>query len=325
MAHQMVTESSLAFRVVTLGMMAGLIAAIAFVYQTASRRTAAAEDRLASAERAFSAQLRTATEAQQRSSQEIAGLEREVDAARRSAVSRAVLDSLERRLREAETRGVQPTASPSASPGPAADFTRVARENQRAVGLVIVSYASDSVMGSGFAITPSGYFVTNRHVVQDESRGPPRGILVVMAETNVALAADVMAVSSIAEQDIAVLKIRGYRGSSVRAVDWRGRGAQQGAPAAMLGFPLGTQLALDRLGYVHANMFGGIIAQTGEWIRFSSPTYAGVSGSPVFNADGEVIAVHFGAPRAGPGLGVSVPMSKVRQWLPAQARVELGL
>lgn len=325
MARQMVTESSLAFRVVTLGMMAALLAAIAFVYQTASQRAAAAEARLESAEREFSAQIRTATEAQQRSSQEIARLQRDLDAARRSAVSRAVLDSLERRLREAESRGVLPSSSPSASPGPAADFTRVARDNQRAVGLVIVSYAADSVMGSGFAITPSGYFVTNRHVVQDESRGPPRGIQVVMAETNVALAADVMTVSSIAEQDIAVLKIRGYRGPSVRDVDWRGRGAQQGAPAAMLGFPFGTQLALDRLGYIHANMFGGIIAQTGEWIRFSSPTYAGVSGSPVFNADGEVIAVHFGAPRAGPGLGVSVPMSKVRQWLPAEARAELGL
>lgn len=325
MARQMVTESSLAFRVVTLGMMAGLVAAIVFVYQTATRQTAAAEARLASAEREFTAQLRTATEAQQRSSREIAQLQRELDAARRSAVSRAVLDSLERRLREAESAGVQPTSAPSANPGPEADFARVARENQRAVGLVIVRYAGDSVMGSGFAITPSGFFVTNRHVVQDESRGPPRGILVVMAETNVAVAADLMTVSSIAEQDIAVLKIRGYRGPSVRAVDWRGRGAQQGAPAAMLGFPFGTELALDRLGYVHANMFGGIIAQTGEWIRFSSPTYAGVSGSPLFNADGEVIAVHFGAPRAGPGLGISVPMSKVRQWLPAEARSELGL
>jgi S1-C subfamily serine protease len=111
----------------------------------------------------------------------------------------------------------------------------------------------------------------------------------------------------------------------VRAVDWYGRGAQQGAPAAMLGFPFGTQMALEPSGIVRATMFGGFIAQTGDWIRFSGSTYAGVSGSPVFNATGEVIAVHFGAPREGTGLGISVPMSRVRRWLPPEARMELGL
>jgi S1-C subfamily serine protease len=111
----------------------------------------------------------------------------------------------------------------------------------------------------------------------------------------------------------------------VRAVDWTGRHAEQGAPAVMLGFPFGTQLALDPGGYVHTSLFGGYISQVGEWIRFSGSTYAGVSGSPVFNAAGEVIAVHFGAPREGPGLGISVPMSKVRRWLPPAARAELSL
>jgi S1-C subfamily serine protease len=93
----------------------------------------------------------------------------------------------------------------------------------------------------------------------------------------------------------------------------------------MIGFPFGTSLAIDQGGYIHSTLFGGYIAQTGEWIRFAGNTYAGVSGSPVFNADGQVIAVHFGAPREGPGLGISVPMSKVRRWLPADAKTELGL
>lgn len=323
LARQLVTESSRTFRVVTLGLIAALTVSVVFVYRVAAHRTAAAEARLESAERAFATQLRSATESQQRASAEIQQLQRELAAARRMAVSRAVLDSLERRLREAEARATGPQSAPAG--GLAADFTRVARDNQRAVGLVITRFANDSVMGSGFVVTASGYFVTNRHVVLDEARGPARNVMVVMAETNQALPADIMSVSTVQEQDVAILRVRGYRGPTVRAVDWYGRGAQQGAPAAMLGFPFGTQLALEPSGIVRASMFGGIIAQTGDWIRFSGSTYAGVSGSPVFNAAGEVIAVHFGAPREGVGLGISVPMSRVRRWLPTEARSELGL
>jgi len=51
----------------------------------------------------------------------------------------------------------------------------------------------------------------------------------------------------------------------------------------------------------------------------------GSSGSPIFNADGQVIAVHFGGLTDGPVLGFAVPMSRVRRWLPADARAQLGL
>jgi pSer/pThr/pTyr-binding forkhead associated (FHA) protein len=320
LAHEAVTESSVTFRVVTAAVLLGLVGAIALVWRSGAQRTAEAERRLATAERVFAAQVRSADAARRESTQELQRLRQELEQARRSSVSRAVVDSLARRLRDAEARAAAPAAS-----GPTPDFTQVARDNRGAVGLVITHFPTDSVMGSGFVITPSGYFITNRHVVQNEAGDAPRGITVVMAETNTLLTADVVSVSALADQDIAVLRIRAYRGPHVRSVDWSGRTVQQGAPAVMLGFPFGTQLALDPGGYVHASLFGGYIAQTGEWIRFSGNTYAGVSGSPVFSASGEVVAVHFGAPREGPGLGISVPMSKVRRWLPADARVELGL
>lgn len=325
--RQLATESSFAFRALTALVLLLLAAGVIWVYQVGARRTAEAEARLATTQRQLTEELRHSAEAQKRQSEELDLLRSQLASARASAVSRSVLDSLERRVRDAEARAAAPPpAGATAPPSPAAsaDFTQVARDNGRTVGLVIVRYLSDSVMGSGFAITPSGYFVTNRHVVQSDSRGAPRSIAVVMAETNVALIADLVSVSSVEEQDVAILKVRGFRGSSVRQVDWRGFGAQQGAPAAMLGFPFGTQLALDA-GTVRAHLFGGYIAQTGDWLRFSGVTYAGVSGSPVFNQAGEVIAVHFGAAQAGPGLAVSLPMRLVRRWLPAEARAELGL
>jgi pSer/pThr/pTyr-binding forkhead associated (FHA) protein/S1-C subfamily serine protease len=322
LARQLATESSLAFRLVTLVVLLALAAAVVAVSRTAAERTARAEAQL-NAEQVVTTQLLAE---QQRSRDEIARLESSLRAARRAAVSRAVLDSLERRLREAEAAAVPPPVA--AAPGGAPhDFTDVARENGGAVGLVVARFpAGDSVMGSGFAITSSGVFVTNRHVVLDDTRGSARAITVIMAETNTALPADVVVISTILGQDIAILRIRGFHGPAVHAIDWAGRGATQGAPAAVLGFPFGTQLALTPGGYVHTSLFGGYISQsTGEWIRFSGNTYSGVSGSPVFNVQGEVIAVHFGAPREGTGLGISVPMSKVRRWLPPEVRLELGL
>lgn len=330
MARQIVTESSVPFRIVVGVAFVVLVAAVVLVWEQSSRRAAEAAERLATAETLFAAQLRRADSVAQSSAAELDQMRQDLDAARRSAVNPKTIDSLERRLRDAEARAaarpdtVQLPAAPPAAGAPR-DFTDIARMNGRAVGLVIVGFASDSGMGSGFAITASGYFVTARHVVRNDTLGPARSVMVMMEGSNIALPADVVSVSSAAAQDVAILKVRNYRGPMVHSMDWMGRGAQQGAAAVMLGFPLGTELALDQSGNVHSTLFGGYISQTGDMIRFSSTTYAGVSGSPVFNANGEVIAVHVGEPRGAHGLGVSLPMSRVRRWLPLEARVELGL
>lgn len=321
MLRQMARESSAAFRVATLAMTLLALGLMFQLYRTTLRRTGEAERRLASAEQALQEQLRSSQEAQRRSEAEILRLRRELALARRAAVSRTVLDSLERLLREAQ-------ATAGSAAGPASGFERVARENARSIGLVIVRFATgDTTMGSGFAITQSGFFVTNRHVVQPPRRDdPPVSVEVIMADTNVSQRAIVVSVSTAENDDVAILKVRGFRGQPVRAINWSGRNVQQGMPAAVLGFPLGTRLGVDQRGYVRSSIFTGVISQIGgEWIRFGGPTFEGVSGSPVFNSRGEVIAVHFGALSQGSGLGFSVPMSRVRIWLPQEAKAELGL
>ena len=248
----------------------------------------------------------------------VGNLTRELAAARKNAVSRSVIDSLTRRLQDAEANAARATAL-------AGDFERVAAENGAAVGLVIARFGVDSVMGSGFAITRSGYFVTNRHVVTDSLRRIQE-LQVVMADTRTALPAELVAVSSVPDQDIAVLRIRGFRGEPVKAIDWAGRDIRQGTPVVLIGFPGGAVLGLDPRGVVRTSLFQGTISKApGEWLQFSGTTLSGSSGSPIFNATGEVIAVHFGGYSGGPGVGFSVPVSRVRRWLPADARSELGI
>ena len=320
--RQMARESSAAFRIAAVAVIVALCAGIVLAYRAGSRESAAARARLASAEQAFAAQLRSASEGQRRADSDIARLRRDLAAAERATVSRSVVDSLQHLLQQAERRAAASSA----------DFSRVAADNQGAVGLVVVRYQTDSVMGSGFVITRSGYLLTNGHVVDDPNRGRPRGIDVMMADTRTPLAADVVAVSDIPDQDVAVLKIRDYRGAAVRAIDWQGRNVRQGEPAALIGFPRGTLLALDGAGFVRTTMFAGIIAKaTGDWIQFAGSTDAGSSGSPLFNAAGEVIAMHYGAyapPEPGQGaslLGFAIPIARARAWLPRDARAELGL
>jgi pSer/pThr/pTyr-binding forkhead associated (FHA) protein/S1-C subfamily serine protease len=325
--RQMAHESSLTFRVATAAVIVVLAAAVVWLWSSAARQRATAERRLASAERAFAAQLKAASASQLRADSVILRLRSELTAARRSSVPPAVVESLETQLRTTEAR-----ARAAVSPATVADFSEVSRANQGAVGLVITRYDVDSIMGSGFVITPSGYLVTSGHVVREPDRGPPRALEIVMADSRTPLAADVMAISDRRDQDIAILKIRGYHGPWVQAIDWSGRGVQQGAPAALIGFPRGTQLAFDRAGFVRTTMFAGIIAKaSSEWIQFAGFTDAGSSGSPVFNVNGEVIGVHYGAfaaPTGEPGavpLGFAIPVVHVRRWLPADARAELGL
>ena len=326
MVRQLARESSAAFRVATLAVLAALAIAVVLVYRSASRERAEAAARLASAERAFADQLRAAGESQLRADSVITRLRKDLRAARGASVPRAVVDSLEAQLRGAELRagGLGPAA--------AADFSRVSEENQGAVGMVIARYPFDTVMGSGFVITRSGYLLTNGHVVRDSSRGRPRAVEVVMADSRTPLPADVVAASDVPDEDIAVVKIRGFHGKPVRAIDWEGRGVRQGAAAALIGFPRGTQLALDPYGIVRTTMFAGVIAKaTSEWIQFAGSTDAGSSGSPVFDAAGAVIGIHYGA-FAAPGsesgtlpLGFAIPIGRARRWLPAEAKAELGL
>ncbi len=325
-ARQLVRESSSPFRVAVLLLVLALATGMAVIYHSGLRERAASEARLASAERAFAAQLRSASEAQLQADSVITRLRRDLGAARRSSVPRARVDSIETQLRDAEAR-----AGSAVGPTTVADFSRVSAENQAAVGLVIVRYQSDSVMGSGFVITPSGYLLTNGHVVQDPAGSRPRTIEVVMADTRTPLPADLVAASDLSDQDIAVLRIRNYRGPVVRSIDWAGRGVRQGAAAALIGFPRGTQLAFDPNGFVRTTMFAGVIAKaTSEWIQFAGSTDAGSSGSPVFDAAGAVIGVHYGAyaspgESAPPSLGFAIPIGRARRWLPAAARAELGI
>ena len=73
-------------------------------------------------------------------------------------------------------------------------------------------------------------------------------------------------------------------------------------------------------------MSAGIFSKvTPAQIQFDGFSQGGSSGSPVFAASGDVVAVHYAGLRGAVGLGFAIPVSHVLPLLPPEARSELGI
>jgi serine protease Do len=289
---------------------------------SAEARTTELRAALERAQTALTAQLAAGEARRVAAQDEVQRLRDELAAAERRAPSAATLDSLRRAVSTAEQQTQTLDARLRAIR--ATDFAALAQQNQGAVGLVTVSLGRAYYSGTGFAITPDGYMLTNWHVVADSQHARPDTIWVTMADQTQARYADVIATSQ--ERDIAVIKMRGYQGVYIATVDWSGTKARQGEPAAVIGYPAGAGFARLRSAVVRTSMTAGIISRaTEDVIQFDGMTTGGSSGSPMFNANGEVIAIHrAGLPQA-PGFALAVPTRHAVTIMPIPLREKLGI
>jgi len=186
-------------------------------------------------------------------------------------------------------------------------------------------YAANEIYdGTGFVISSKGFLVTTRSVVARLGQNPD-SMVVRMAGQRTPQRADVLTVSSEVEADLAILRIRDYQGPSIHKVDWTGMHARTGDPAAVMGFPGGASRALDETGAPQASMYGGVFTQVNaERLMYDAQTSPGSGGSPVFNADGEVVGVHRARMSDG-SAGIAVHMRDLVRLLPPGVKEELGL
>jgi S1-C subfamily serine protease len=120
--------------------------------------------------------------------------------------------------------------------------------------------------------------------------------------------------------------MRDYDGPVVAAVDWTGTRVRQGEPAALIGLPAGSRLAVDANRTVRTSMSAGIFSKVEpEQIQFDGFTIGGSSGSPVFNGQGEVVAIHYAGLAEAAGLGFAVPITRLIDYLPREVKAQFGL
>lgn len=291
----------------------------------ADRRSVGLEESLKRARTSLDVQLVSADSMRRVAEQDLIRLRQQMSNAEATGVSsRAVLDSLQRSLKAADDRVKEVSGQVRAIKG--ADFPRIAQLNQGAVGMVTVLAGRDAFDGSGFVISSGGYFLTNRHVVRPDSVTSD-SIYVTMSDHKFAYRADLVMIAPPNGPDVALLKIRNYKGPVVAKIDWTGAHVVQGEGAALIGFPAGYDNAVDlSTRVVQSTMSAGIFAKVApDRIQYSGLSVRGSSGSPLFNGSGEVVGIHFAGLAEGPGLGSAVPMARVLPLLPENVRAELGI
>jgi len=288
----------------------------------AESRTAQLQAALDRAQQALGQQLATGETRREEAQRDLQRLRDQLAAAERRAPSQELIDSLRHAVSSAEVQTASLDAKLRAIRG--TDFAGMAQQSQGAVGLITVAFGGDRYDGTGFMISPDGYMLTNWHVVADSVHAGPDTMWVTMADQSSGRYADVVATSR--DRDVALIKVRGYQGSYLTAIDWAGTKARQGEPAALIGYPAGSGFARDRTSIVRTSMTAGILSRvTADLIQFDGMTTGGSSGSPVFNADGDVISVHRAGLRQGPGFALSVPVKYAIPLMPPALRQRLGV
>jgi serine protease Do len=163
-------------------------------------------------------------------------------------------------------------------------------------------------LGSGFIIDPSGYVVTNNHVITGSDQATPVDSVTVTMSDGTEYAARIVGRDQ--PSDLALLKIepksalpfvRLGDSNRLRVGDW--------AVAIGNPFGLGGSVTAGIVSAMHRPVDGGAFD---FFIQTDASINRGNSGGPLFNTDGEVIGINTAiySPTGGNvGIGFSIPSS----------------
>jgi putative serine protease PepD len=186
------------------------------------------------------------------------------------------------------------------------DLPSIHARNAPAVAILVSEIGGVPFAGSGFAITPAGVMVTNRHNVRNEKGEMSSRIAVKFSNTREWLPARVLRVSEDPEADLALIQVD--RGGTYPVVDGIGNGdadVVEGVSVVTIGFPLGYDTPMEGAGndfLAKSSLNPGTVSKkTSSVLQIDSYAAHGSSGSPVFDARGRVIGVVWGGPPGGGG------------------------
>ncbi|HEV8599814.1 MAG TPA: trypsin-like peptidase domain-containing protein [Gemmatimonadales bacterium] len=197
------------------------------------------------------------------------------------------------------------------------DAATIARENGDAIGVVVSEFPGGRrVAGTGFALRvrgDTGWVVTSRHLVAEPGGARAARLGIIFNGSNQNFRAELIALADSA--DLALLSVR-VRGG-VPVVRGLGAPPRIGDPVAILGFPFGFDFPMGvdwrRRGVSLTRFAGTVRAVRDEALEVDGYGAGGSSGSPVFNAAGEVTGVIYGGdPSAAGRIVYAVPAGRLQ-------------
>jgi len=160
-------------------------------------------------------------------------------------------------------------------------------------------------LGSGVIIDPSGYVLTNNHVVGDATE-----IKVTLADER---SFPAKLVGRDARTDVALLKIEAPRLPVARLGD--SDAIRVGDPVVAVGNPFGLSQTVTS-GIVSAK---GRVIGAGpydDFIQTDASINPGNSGGPLYNLEGEVVGLNTAIVESARGIGFAIPANLVKSVLP---------
>ncbi|MDE3053414.1 MAG: trypsin-like peptidase domain-containing protein [Gemmatimonadota bacterium] len=204
------------------------------------------------------------------------------------------------------------------------DAPAINARNAPAVAMLYSEIDGRTYGGTAFAVTKDGLLVTNRHNVQNPDGTRASRLAVTFRDTKEVWPAHVVKVSDDAAVDLALVQVdRGAPFPVVAGIAPEAAAAPEGAAVVTIGYPLSTDLPMEGSGrdmIVKTTLDPGTVSKRVTTIlQIDAYAAHGSSGSPVFNAAGNVVGVVYGGPAEGNGRIVyAVPGDKLAAFLPPE-------
>lgn len=183
-------------------------------------------------------------------------------------------------------------------------FASIHDRNAAALALVATETEGRPLPGTAFGVSPEGRLLTSRHLLQ---AAPGARMRVRYAGTSAWLPAHVTRVSDTA--DLALIQLdRPSRHPVIVGVSPNGLLARVGSPVASIGFTAGGNPA--------PTMTAGLVSALGaDLLQIQAYAGEGSSGSPVFDARGDVVGVVVGSASGEERVLFAVPWGRVAEFL----------
>jgi serine protease Do len=167
--------------------------------------------------------------------------------------------------------------------------------------------------GAGFLITPTGYALTNHHVIENA-----RSITVRVGENHEEINATV--VGSDEKTDIALIKLDSPKKDWPVIALGDSDGMHVGDFVVAIGSPFGLEQSVS-LGIISGRSRRDIAPSGREglydFLQTDASINPGNSGGPLLNLFGEVIGINAAVNAAGNGIGFAIPINMVKRMLPS--------